>query len=108
MLTIEDDFKRTFYEVECIKGNWSVRELKRQINSLYFERMGLAKDPHKLSRLIQQSTESPVTPADLIKNVYSFEFLDLPQKAIEKESTVEQKLLDHLQEFLLEMGHASA
>lgn len=67
--------------------------------------MGLAKDPHKLSRLIQQSAESPVTPADLIKNVYSFEFLDLPQKAIEKESTVEQKLLDHLQEFLLEMGH---
>ncbi|MEV4881713.1 DUF1016 family protein [Chitinophaga ginsengisegetis] len=105
LLTIEDDFKRTFFEVECIKGNWSVRELKRQINSLYFERMGLAKDPHKLSRLIQQSTESPVTPADLIKNVYSFEFLDLPQKAIEKESTVEQKLLDHLQEFLLEMGH---
>lgn len=80
LLRIEDNFQRTFYEVECIKGNWSLRELKRQINSLYFERMGLAKDPHKLSRLIQQSTESPVTPADLIKNVYSFEFLDLPQK----------------------------
>lgn len=105
LLRIEDNFKRTFYEVECIKGNWSLRELKRQISSLYFERMGLAKDPHKLSRLIQQSTESLVTPADLIKNVYSFEFLDLPQKAIEKESTVEQKLLNHLQEFLLEMGH---
>lgn len=105
LLRIEDTFQRTFYEVECIKGNWSLRELKRQIGSLYFERMGLAKDPHKLSRLIQQSTESPVTPADLIKNVYSFEFLDLPQKAIEKESTVEQKLLNHLQEFLLEMGH---
>lgn len=105
LLTIADTFQRTFYEIECIKGNWTVRELKRQINSLYFERMGLVKDPHKLSCLIQQTTESPITPADLIKNVYSFEFLDLPQKVAARESTVEQNLLDHLQEFLLEMGH---
>lgn len=78
LLTIEDTLKRTFYELQCIKGNWSVRELKRQIGTLFFERMGLAKDPQKLSRLIHESIESPVTPADLIKNVYSFEFLDLP------------------------------
>lgn len=105
LLTINDTLRRTFYEVECIKGNWSVRELKRQIDTGYFERMGFTNDPQKLSRLIQQSAERPITPADLIKNLYAFEFLDLPQKAIVKESKVEQKLLDHLEEFLLEMGH---
>lgn len=105
LLTINDNLRRTFYEVECIKGNWSVRELKRQIDTGYFERMGFTNDPQKLSRLVQQSAEKPITPADLIKNLYAFEFLDLPQKAIVKESKVEQKLLDHLEEFLLEMGH---
>jgi predicted nuclease of restriction endonuclease-like (RecB) superfamily len=105
LLTVEDAMRRTFYEVECIKGNWSVRELKRQVHTGYFERMGFTNNPQKLSRLVQQSVESPITPADLIKNLYAFEFLDLPQKAIEKESKVEQKLLDHLEEFLLEMGH---
>jgi predicted nuclease of restriction endonuclease-like (RecB) superfamily len=105
LLAISDTLRRTFYEVECIKGNWSVRELKRQIDTGYFERMGFTNDPQKLSRLVQQSAERPITPADLIKNLYAFEFLDLPQKAIVKESKVEQKLLDHLEEFLLEMGH---
>jgi predicted nuclease of restriction endonuclease-like (RecB) superfamily len=105
LLTVEDALRRTFYEVECIKGNWSVRELKRQVHTGYFERMGFTNNPQKLSRLVQQSVESPIMPADLIKNLYAFEFLDLPQKAIEKESKVEQKLLDHLEEFLLEMGH---
>ncbi|HEY9260726.1 PDDEXK nuclease domain-containing protein [Chitinophaga sp.] len=105
LLAINDTLRRTFYEVECIKGNWSVRELKRQIDTGYFERMGFTNNPQKLSRLVQQSAESPITPADLIKNLYAFEFLDLPQKAIVKESKVEQKLLDHLEAFLLEMGH---
>ncbi|MGO4290111.1 PDDEXK nuclease domain-containing protein [Chitinophaga sp. RAB17] len=105
LLRIDDILRRTFYEVESIKGNWSLRELKRQIHTGYFERMGFTNDPQKLSRLVQQSAETPITPADLIKNLYAFEFLDLPQKAIEKESKVEEKLLNHLEEFLLEMGH---
>ena len=105
LLTISDPLKRTFYEVESMKGNWSVRELKRQINSLYFERMGLSQDKEKLSRLVKETVESPAQPADFIKNMYTFEFLGLPQKALVEETDLEQGLLDHLQEFILEMGN---
>jgi hypothetical protein len=52
MLNINDPLKRTFYELECIKGTWSVRELKRQINSLYFERSGLSQHPEKLAEMV--------------------------------------------------------
>lgn len=52
LLSIEEPLKRTFYEMECIKGAWSVRELKRQMNSLYFERSGLSKNPEKLAKLV--------------------------------------------------------
>lgn len=105
LLTISDPLKRTFYEVEAMKGNWSVRELKRQINSLYFERMGLSQDKDKLSRLVKETVELPMQPTDFIKNMYTFEFLGLPQKALVEETDLEQGLLDHLQEFILEMGN---
>lgn len=85
LLSIDDPLKRIFYEVEAIKGNWSVRELKRQINSLYFERMGLSQDKEKLSRLVKETVESPMQPTDFIKNMYTFEFLGLPQKALKNE-----------------------
>ncbi|MEE8431642.1 MAG: DUF1016 N-terminal domain-containing protein [Candidatus Desulfatibia sp.] len=54
----DDDLKRTFYEIECIRGNWSVRGLKRQINALYYERSGLSKDKTKLAALIQEGAET--------------------------------------------------
>ncbi len=104
LLNIEDQLKRTFYELECIKGTWSVRELKRQINSLYFERSGLSANPEKLSALIKKNS-IPQSPTDIIKNIYSFEFLDLNIKPIVEESDLETALLDHLQEFILEMGN---
>lgn len=105
LISIDDPLKRTFYEMEAIKGNWSVRELKRQINSLYFERMGLSQDKEKLARLAQETVEFPSRPTDVIKNVYMFEFLDLPQKALVEETDLEQALLDNLKEFLLELGN---
>ncbi len=104
LIKINSSLKRTFYELECIKGTWSVRELKRQINSLYFERSGLSANPEKLSTLINQNLV-PQTPTDIIKNIYSFEFLDLNIKPIVEESDLETALLDHLQEFMLEMGN---
>ncbi len=104
LLKIDSQLKRTFYELECIKGTWSVRELKRQINSLYFERSGLSAHPEKLSALVNQNS-IPQTPTDIIKNIYSFEFLDLNIKPIIEESDLETALLDHLQEFILEMGN---
>ncbi len=105
LLSVDDPIKRTFYEIESIKGNWSVRELKRQINSMYFERMGLSKDKEKLARLVKETIDSPGQPADFIKNTYLFEFLGLPKKALVKETDLEQGLLEHLQEFLLEFGN---
>lgn len=105
LLTVENLLKRTFYEIEAIKGNWSVRELKRQINSLYFERMGMSQDKEKLARLVKESVETPLRPSDYIKNIYTFEFLGIPQIGLIEENDLEQAMLDHLQGFLLEMGH---
>lgn len=65
LLNIDNQLKRTFYEIECIKGTWSVRELKRQINSLYFERSGLSAKPEKLSALINQNIV-PQAPVDIV------------------------------------------
>jgi predicted nuclease of restriction endonuclease-like (RecB) superfamily len=104
LLNINDQLKRTFYELECIKGTWSVRELKRQINSLYFERSGLSANPEELSEIINKNT-IPRKPTDIIKNIYSFEFLNIKINPIVEESDLETALLDHLHEFILEMGN---
>ena len=103
-MDIDDDIKRLFYEVECIRGNWSVRELKRQIGSLYYERSGLSKDKKKLAELAQSEAEA-AEPKLVIRDPYIFEFLGLKPKEVMSESHLEDQLLDKLQEFLLEMGH---
>jgi predicted nuclease of restriction endonuclease-like (RecB) superfamily len=104
LLPIQDPLKRSFYEVECIKGIWSVRELKRQINSLYFERCGMSLKPELLSEITQKNIR-PETPSEMVKSVYVFEFLGLKVKDAAEEKDLETALLDHLQEFMLEMGH---
>lgn len=103
LLDIDDPLKRVFYEVECIKGNWSVRELKRQIASLYFERCGLSKNKKALSRLTQAKAEADA-PQLVIRDPYVFEFLGLKPKEVMHESKLEDALLDKVQEFLLELG----
>jgi predicted nuclease of restriction endonuclease-like (RecB) superfamily len=104
LFPITEPLKRTFYEIECMKGNWSVEELKRQINSLYFERSGMSNNPEKLSRMVREKTQA-LTPTDIIKSPFTFEFLGLKAKDVVYESDVEQALIDHLEEFLLELGH---
>jgi predicted nuclease of restriction endonuclease-like (RecB) superfamily len=101
---LADDQKRAFYEIECIRGNWSVRELKRQINSLYYERSGLSKDKAKLAALAQKGAET-TEPKLAIRDPYIFEFLGLRPKEVMSESHLEEELLDKLQDFLLEMGY---
>jgi len=103
LITIDDSLKRTFYEVECIHGNWSVRELKRQINSLYYERSGLSKDKNKLAELANLKADRQGSKL-AIRDPYIFEFLGLKTKEVMDESNLESLLLDKLQEFLLEMG----
>lgn len=104
LFPISDPLKRTFYEVECIKGNWKVEELKRQISTLYFERSGLSVNQEKLSEITQIITQK-TTVKDFIKSPFTFEFLGLKSKDVVYESDIEQALIDNLEEFLLELGH---
>ena len=104
LIKIEDPLKRYFYEMECIKGNWSARELKRQIASLYYERLGLSEDKKKLSEMVKAGAETN-TLAHTIKDHYVFDFLGLRPMDVMAESVLEDALLDKLQEFLLELGH---
>jgi predicted nuclease of restriction endonuclease-like (RecB) superfamily len=89
--------------MECIKGSWTVSELERQINSLFFERSGLSKDKQKLSDLVNQKAVQ-LLPKDIFNDPVTIEFLGLSDRAIISESDLEQAILDHLQMFLLEMG----
>jgi len=104
LIKIDDPLKRAFYEIECVKGTWSTRELQRQIESLYFERSGLSKDKKKLSEMVRLQAVQ-LTPHDVINNPFTIEFLGLNDRALVTESDLEQALLDHLQEFLLELGY---
>ncbi|WP_367913964.1 YhcG family protein [Leadbetterella sp. DM7] len=104
LINIEEPVKREFYELEAMKGTWSVRELKRQIASMYFERSGLSAAPEKLSQ-ITQAKITRQTSKDIVKNIYTFEFLDIGIKEAVEESDLETALLDNLQQFMLELGN---
>lgn len=104
LVEIKDEQKRNFYEVECIKGNWSVRELKRQIDSLYYERLGLSIDKKELVKLTKEKAEIQSKPLD-IRDPYIFEFLGLTPKEVMSESHLEEQLISKIEEFLLELGH---
>ncbi len=103
LILIKDDLARSFYEIETIKNNWSVRELKRQIDSMLFERLALSKNKEKVRQLAKKG-QVVEKPEDAVKNPYVLEFLGIPEKSYYTESLLEQKLIDHLQEFLLELG----
>jgi len=104
LITVENPLKRAFYEIECINGTWSTRELERQINSLYYERMGFSLNKEKLSELANRSAEN-ILPLDIIKNPMTFEFLGLPLSALLEEDKLEKALIDNLEQFLLELGN---
>jgi len=99
IMTVDDPLARFFYETECIKCCWSVRELRRQISTNLYFRAGVSKKPEVLF----QRTEINTTPALSIKDPFSFEFLDLRPEAF-TETDLENALISHLQNFLLEMG----
>lgn len=103
LVEITDPLKRTFYEWECTRGNWGVRELRRQISTLYFERSGLSRNPEKLAALIQQKTET-ASPELTLREPYVFEFLGLKAREVVQESDLEEALLNRLESFLLELG----
>ncbi|MFL6197354.1 MAG: YhcG family protein [Thermoanaerobaculia bacterium] len=103
LLGLEDDVRRRFYEAEALGGQWSVRELRRQIGSLLFERTGLSTDKARLAELVRQGAETQ-SPALTIRDPYVFEFLGLRAREVMGEGDLENALLDRVQEFLLELG----
>src|SRR5690606_4313773 len=81
LMTITDIHKRIFFEMETIKGRWNVRELRRQINTLFYERSGASKKPEQLSKVDNQKAER-LAPEDIIKSPFTFEFLGLKAKDV--------------------------
>ena len=104
LIKISDEHKRSFYEVESITATWSTRELKRQIESLYFERSGLSSNKKQL-QLETNSKSEKIQLNNILKDYYVFEFLDLPNKNIVSENELETELLTHIQQFILELGN---
>lgn len=101
IMTQKDPLARFFYETECIKGTWSVKKLRRQISTNLYFRSGVSKDPKKLLASIKPETTSP---ALVIRQPFTFEFLGLQAKDVITEGDLEDALITHLQDFLLELG----
>jgi predicted nuclease of restriction endonuclease-like (RecB) superfamily len=102
LIKIDSRAKRAFYEIQSIKNNWSTRELKRSIDTLLYERIGLSTDKELM--LERLKNESKINVEDIIKNPYVLEFLNLQEKSEYSESDLEQAIINHLQQFLIEMG----
>ena len=101
LVHISDKTVRHFYEKECIKCGWSVRELHRFIVTNLHIRVGMSQKPEALMSTLPSGNNSPALD---IRQPYTFEFLGLRATEVVKESDIEEALLSHLQEFLLEMG----
>lgn len=107
ILKAEDDLEISFYSKQCEKENWSVRELKRQMKSLLFQRLALSHDKKGVLALSAKGREIE-KPEDIIKDPYVFEFLGIPQHHKPLEGEIEEKLIQNLEQFLLELGKGFA
>ena len=106
LLFISDDDRRSFYEKECVRSGWSVRELKRQISTSLYERLLLSDgkaNKEKVLELAEKGQEIS-TPEDIVKDPYVFEFLGIPDKKPMMESELEKALVRQIEDFLLELG----
>lgn len=103
LMRIDNELERKFYEIETYKNNWSIRVLNRQYDSALFTRLALSKDKNEILKL---ATEGQIIekPQDAIKDPYVLEFIGLPEQTVYSESELEQKLIDKLEHFLLELG----
>ena len=103
LMRIDNPDERKFYEIESSRNNWSLRELKRQFDSALFERLSLSKDKEKVKSLAVQG-QIIENPCDIVKDPYVLEFLGLPEKSHYSESELESRLIEKLENFLLELG----
>ena len=103
LIKIEEESKRNFYLNECINSKWSVRELQRQRDSLLYERLTLSADKEKILELSEKG-QILKTSKDLVKDPFVLEFLDIKENTDYLESDLEKNIIEHLKEFLLELG----
>jgi predicted nuclease of restriction endonuclease-like (RecB) superfamily len=103
LMRVEDPWQRGFYERECLQGNWSVRQLRRQIGSLLFQRTVLSKNKKTVIERAHRQ-EPRQTIADTLRDPYILEFTGLVDRPEYSEHELETALLDHLQQFILELG----
>ena len=103
LIKIDDESKRNFYMNECINSNWDVRELQRQRTTLLYERIANSKDESKLLELSIKG-HNIYENKDIIKDPFVLEFLDIKESTNYLESDLEKNILEHLKEFLLELG----
>ena len=103
LMRIDNANERHFYEIEAVKNDWSLSELKRQFNSALYERLALSREKDKVYALALEG-QALETPADVVKDPYVLEFLGLQELPEYSESEMESRIIDHLQQFLLELG----
>jgi predicted nuclease of restriction endonuclease-like (RecB) superfamily len=101
-IKIEEPLQRSFYEIQTIKNNWTVRELQREINSLLYERIGLSSNKDLMFDKLKNDNFNCFS--EIIKSPYILEFLNIPEKATYSENDLEQEIINHLQQFLIELG----
>lgn len=103
LMRVQDEDARNFYTEEAAKSGWSVRQLQRQINTMYYQWMLASQDKQSVAAEIETTVPKPEYEK-IVKDPYVLEFLDLPKNEHFYESNLEQALIDHLQKFLLELG----
>ena len=106
LMIISDRDRRSFYEKECVRSGWSVRELKRQISTSLYERLLLSEGKPNKEKVLElaEKGQEIATPEDIVKDPYVFEFLGLPDKKPILESELEKALVRQIEDFLLELG----
>lgn len=103
LMRINNIEERNFYEIEAINNGWSLRELKRQMDSALYERLVLSRDKKKVLELSQKG-QLIEKPQDIVKDPYILEFLGLDEKAIYSESDLETAIINHIEKFIMELG----
>lgn len=103
LMRIKDEDERKFYEIECYKRDWSVRQLKREYGASLYERLALSRDKNEVMRLSQEG-QTVEQPKDIIKDPLALEFIGIKPDSIYTESNLENAIINKLQMFLLEMG----
>lgn len=103
LLKIDNDNERSFYEIEAVQGNWSVRELQRQFDTSLFERLALSKDKKGVRRLASKG-QVIEKPTDALKHHTVLEFLDLKENHSYSESKLEDAIISRIEHFMMELG----